>query len=56
MYEIRPYSDKKIKAICLTCGKKFVKNAFNQKFCSPECKRMANNQKRNSKRVRWDRN
>lgn len=31
------YSQKEIKGFCFLCSKEFVKNSFNQKFCSHSC-------------------
>ena len=51
MYEIKPYSDKKIEIECPVCGRKFIKKTFNQKYCSVECKNIEHKKKR--KRVSW---
>jgi len=54
-YQIRPYSDKKIEAVCPVCGTTFIKNAFNHRFCSPLCKSKWNEKmKKEKKRVRWN--
>ena len=55
MYQITPYSDKKIEIECPVCGRTFVKNTFNQKYCSEKCKRTVNDRKKKKRqRVKWN--
>lgn len=54
-YQRRPYSEKKEKATCLECGKKFIKKAFNQKFCSSLCQgRWNTKMKKERDRFQWN--
>ena len=39
-------SKKVEKSVCPICGKKFVKKAVNQKYCSAKCKRQAEKSKK----------
>lgn len=43
-------SKKVEKSACPVCGKKFVKKAVNQKYCSAKCKRVAKRQAEKSKK------
>lgn len=55
MYQITPYSDKKIEVECPVCGKKFIKKTFNQKYCSIGCKIITGDRKKKKRqRVKWN--
>lgn len=43
-------SKKVEKSVCPICGKKFVKKAVNQKYCSTKCKRVAKRQAEKAKK------
>ena len=43
-------SKKVEKSVCPICGKKFVKKAVNQKYCSSKCKCVAKRQAENAKK------
>ena len=43
-------SKKVEKSVCLICGKKFVKKAVNQKYCSAKCKCVAKRQAEKAKK------
>ena len=43
-------SKKVVKSVCPICGKKFVKKAVNQKYCSSKCKCVAKRQSEKAKK------
>jgi len=48
-YGLRKYVPRKSKT-CIICGKHFITNQYQKKYCSKKCKRKANTKTQNAKR------